>query len=195
MRPANERWRYSVTPSLIGWAHTQDDPWFWTAKYGIKCFSWSLADMKPFGSCVQTRVHVNLTWWRHQMETFSALLDLCAGNSLVTSEFPSQKPVKWSFDVCFDLRLNKRLSEQSWRWWFETPSCSLWRHRNVEVWLCFIIEYKLPCSHINVTVLNYSNILRCWSILQCRLKKMAYNLQVTFLNIFSEDHVILISLT
>ena len=28
MRPANERWRYNVTPSLIGWAHTQNDPWF-----------------------------------------------------------------------------------------------------------------------------------------------------------------------
>ena len=27
MRPANERWRYSVTPSLIGWAHTQNDLW------------------------------------------------------------------------------------------------------------------------------------------------------------------------
>ena len=27
MRPANESWRYTVTPSLIGWAHTQNDPW------------------------------------------------------------------------------------------------------------------------------------------------------------------------
>ena len=27
MCPANERWRYSVTPSLIGWAHMQNDPW------------------------------------------------------------------------------------------------------------------------------------------------------------------------
>ena len=26
MRPANERWRYRVTPSLISWAHTQNDP-------------------------------------------------------------------------------------------------------------------------------------------------------------------------
>ena len=26
--------------------------------------------------------------------------------------------------------LNKRLSKQSWGWWFETPSCSLWRHCN-----------------------------------------------------------------
>ena len=30
----------------------------------------------------------------------------------------------------FDLRPNKRLSKQSWGWWFETLSCPLWRHRN-----------------------------------------------------------------
>ena len=47
------------------------------------------------------------------METFSALLAICAGNSRVTSEFPSQRPVTRSFDVFFDLRLNKQLSEQS----------------------------------------------------------------------------------
>ena len=34
---------------------------------------------------------IYLTWWRHQMETFSALLAICAGNSPVTGEFPSQK--------------------------------------------------------------------------------------------------------
>ena len=45
--------------------------------------------------------------WRHQMETFSALLALCAGNSQVTGEFHSQRPVTRSFDVFFDLRLNK----------------------------------------------------------------------------------------
>ena len=70
------------------------------------------------------------TWWRHQMETFSALLAICAGNSPVPGEFPAQKPVTWSFDVFFDLRLNKRLSKQSWGWWFETLSCPLWRHCN-----------------------------------------------------------------
>ena len=43
------------------------------------------------------------------METFSALLALCEGNSPVSGEFPSQKPVTRSFDVFFDLRL-KRLS-------------------------------------------------------------------------------------
>ena len=45
------------------------------------------------------------------METFSALLALCAENSPVTGEFPSQRPVTQSFDVFFDLRLNKRLSK------------------------------------------------------------------------------------
>ena len=45
-------------------------------------------------------------------------------------EFPSQRPVTRSFDVFFDLRLNKRLSKQPWGWWFETPAWSLWRHRS-----------------------------------------------------------------
>ena len=53
--------------------------------------------------------------WRHQMETFFALLALCEGNSPVTGEFPSQRPVTRSFAVFFDLRLNKRLNKQSRR--------------------------------------------------------------------------------
>ena len=52
-----------------------------------------------------------LSWWRHRMETFSALLAICAGNSPVPGEFPTQRPVTRSFDVFFDLRLNKRLSK------------------------------------------------------------------------------------
>ena len=44
--------------------------------------------------------------------------------------FPAQRPVTRSFDVFFDLRLNKRLSKQPWGWWFETPSWSLWRQCN-----------------------------------------------------------------
>ena len=55
--------------------------------------------------------HVKFAWWRHQMEPFSALMDLCAGNSPVTGEFPAQRAVTRNFDVFFDLRLNKRLSE------------------------------------------------------------------------------------
>ena len=64
------------------------------------------------------------------METFSALLALCEGKSPVTGEFPSQRLVTWSLDVFFNLRLNQRVSKQSGRRWFETPSRSLWRHCN-----------------------------------------------------------------
>ena len=77
-----------------------------------------------------------ISWWRHQMETFSALLVLSAGNSPVTGEFPSQRPLTRSFDVFFDLRLNKELSTQSWGWWFETSLGSLWRHCDVPENMC-----------------------------------------------------------
>ena len=68
------------------------------------------------------------------METSSALLAICAGNSPVPGEFPAQRPVTRSFDVFFDLRLYKRLTKQSWGWWFET----LPRHYDVtvmEIWI------------------------------------------------------------
>ena len=84
-------------------------------------------------NCKYILNNVNVTkisWWRHQMEIFSALLAICAGNSPVTGEFPTQRPVTRSFDVYFDLRPNERLSKQWWGWWFETLSRSLWRHRN-----------------------------------------------------------------
>ena len=64
------------------------------------------------------------------MEIFSALLAICAWNSPVPGEFLAQRPVTRSFDVFFDLRLNKRLSIQSWGWWFGMRSRSLWRHCN-----------------------------------------------------------------
>ena len=61
------------------------------------------------------------------------LLAICAENSPVPGEFPTQRPVTRSFDVFFDLCLNKRLRKQSRGWWFETLSCPLWRHRYVNI--------------------------------------------------------------
>ena len=66
-------------------------------------------------------------WWRHQIETFSALLAICAGKSPVIPRTKASDAELWCF---FDLRLNKRLSKQSWGWWFERPSRPLWRHSN-----------------------------------------------------------------
>ena len=87
------------------------------------------------------------------MEIFSALLALCAGNSPVPGEFPTQRPVTRSFDVFFDLRLNKWLSKQSWCWWFETPTRSLWRQYNV--WTKYVthITFWLLWRHLWITEL------------------------------------------
>ena len=66
--------------------------------------------------------------------------------------------VLWCF--FFDLRMNKRLSKQSWGWRFETPASSLWRHRNVDEtkgWLEF------PESHD-----AYTNGLACASVMWFR---------------------------
>ena len=60
------------------------------------------------GSEMEHAIHGGYSWWRHQIEKFSASLAICAGNSPVTGEFPAQRPVKRSFDVFFDLPLNKR---------------------------------------------------------------------------------------
>ena len=45
------------------------------------------------------------------------------GNSPVPGEFHAQRPVTRSFDVFFDLHLNKQFSKQWWGWWYVTPSC------------------------------------------------------------------------
>ena len=127
-------------------------------------------------------INCPFAWWRHQMETFSALLAICAGNSPVTGEFPIQRPVTRSFDVYFDLRPNERLSKQSWGWWFETLSSPLWRHRNgigvlmsltlvafivliLEiVWSCvrFIqssIHYMLKFIHFDFNCISWTKLL------------------------------------
>ena len=48
-----------------------------------------------------TNTLYDCTRWRHQMETFSALLAICAGSSPVTGEFPAQRPLTRNFDVSF----------------------------------------------------------------------------------------------
>ena len=94
-------------------------------------------------------------WWRHQMETFSALLAICAGNSPVSGEFPAQRPVTRSFDVFFDLRLSKRLSKQSWGWWIETPSRPLLRQCNAMSRISSKLRYMYLSSNCHGQLLNW----------------------------------------
>ena len=93
----------------------------------------------------------HISWCRHQIETFSALLAICAGNSPVPGDFPAQRPMARSFDVFFDLRPNKRLSKHSWGWLFETLSLSLWRHCNVISLAFFTDRAGLGIQHSHIT--------------------------------------------
>ena len=52
---------------------------------------------------------------------------LC-GEFTITSDFPAQRPVTQSFDIFFDLRLNKWLNKQWWGCWFEMPWHLFWHH-------------------------------------------------------------------
>ena len=96
------------------------------------------------------------------METFSALLAICAGNSPVSGDFPAQRPVTRSFDVFFDLRLIKRLSKHSRGWWFETLSRPLWRHCNDEsspfcsyMFPMVLIKYLAPSPLHDIAFYNW----------------------------------------
>ena len=70
--------------------------------------------------------------------------------------FLTQRPVMWSFDVFFDLHLNKPLSKQSWRWWVEMPLRSLRHYCNGTKWLVIIGSGSslLPVGHQAITCTN-----------------------------------------
>ena len=127
-------WLRGVHPSPMDspgrWIHFTKDQWCGALMFLFSVNFNKLLNKHSRFLVWDSMTFVCLTWWRHQMETFSALLAICAGNSLVPGEFPAQRPVTRSFGVFFDLRLNKRLSKQSWGWWFEKLSRPLWRHRN-----------------------------------------------------------------
>ena len=96
-------------------------------------------------------------------------------------EFPTQRPVTWSFDVYLYLRLNKRLCKQSWGWWLETLLCPLLRHSTVHPYIhdkvieckymwCCLFHRTVLCSMSskNTVVKHY-----CFAVyLQSKRRKM-----------------------
>ena len=108
------------------------------------------------------------SWWRQQMETFSALLAIYAGNSPVSGEIPAQRSVTRSFDVFFDLCLNKRLSKQWWGWWFETLSCPLWRHSNGLTDIAFDHVFYRPGGLVQTRWDRAGNLVRIACLLHAK---------------------------
>ena len=84
---------------LHGWTLMLFDRLKWQA-YN-KCEVCAYQDILLSKCICQLKKIWQQTWWRHQIETSPALLALCAGNSLVTSEVPAQRSVTRSFDVFF----------------------------------------------------------------------------------------------
>ena len=98
---------YWLTPNRCQTKIVNDDNGSYSRIYALRGFN--VLNIITYSNHNQT--HRMKSWWRRQMETFSALLAICAGNSPVTGEFIAQMPVTRSFDVFCNLRLNKRLSE------------------------------------------------------------------------------------
>ena len=100
------KWRYTV---IKIWRHL-----------GVKDDYVTLLEASPF---------VN-SWWRHHRKHFPRYWPFVRG--IHRSSVNSSHKGQWREALIFSLScaLNKRLSKQSWGWWFETPSRSLWRHCN-----------------------------------------------------------------
>ena len=76
-------------------------------------------------------------WWRHQMETFAALLALCVGSSPVTSKFPSQKPATRSLDFFF-------ICARTNGWVSNRYAGAFRRHRRYDVTVMCIARARAP---------------------------------------------------
>ena len=80
----------------------------------------------------------------------------------VISELPSLRSVTRSFDVFFGVRLNKRLSNKSRRWWFETPWHSLWSQCNGLAKGNMLLASTLPL-HAGLKPMTHSNSAQRWT--------------------------------
>ena len=124
-RLSKQPWGWWIeTPSWSLWRHCNVEYYKYRLFCIFKCIPLLQIMLYPQG-CFRKHYDDVIKW-----KTFSVLLVLCARNSPITGEFPWQRPVTRSFDVFFDLRLNKRLCKQSRRRGFETPWRSSWHHCN-----------------------------------------------------------------
>ena len=128
MRPASERRRYIVTSSLTGWTQCAVYRVYPMEYAGLYCALYWCGYYRLLRICV-----MHSSTMTSSNGKIVRGIGPSWGNPPATGGFPSQPPVMWSYDIFFDLHLNKRLSKQSRRRWFETSLRSLWRHCNVHI--------------------------------------------------------------
>ena len=99
-------WQADIDGRTDGWT----DRWMDTPTDGLAVWKGPFIELlgcskKQLNCNVKKKLNLPKAWWWHQMETFSVWLALCARNSPVTSEFPSQRQMTRGFVVFFDLCL------------------------------------------------------------------------------------------
>ena len=119
---------------------------YWTRFQAIIAQGYQHLIIHTYPSITQSASLFSKTWWRHQMETFSALLALCAGNSSVPVNSLHKGQWRGALIFFFHLHLNKWLSKQPRGWWFETPAWSFWRQCNVFITDSGIILHMRPAN-------------------------------------------------
>ena len=143
-------------PDSYYWTHWCEVPIIWRFQFlGIggmyggetSCSLGNVSDIEDIIVLMMTSSNGNI---------FRVTGPLC-GEFTGPGEFPTQRQVTRSFDVFFDLRLNKWLSRQPWGWWFETPSWSLWRQCNGSA---FSTKWRPPRYPSNVSIKRLKMVVK-----------------------------------
>ena len=153
-----ETLEWPVSRWVIWHLSTQDTLWRCKKRYEllfiIQKDNYILDILRMIGilSSASNIVQENKIWLCHEQKTqltkerklILARVSRCQNNSITRALL--RRAMTRSFDVLFDLRLNKRLSKQKWGWWFETPLHSLWRHCNDSL----IGSCSVPIHYLNL---------------------------------------------
>ena len=140
------------------WITQQGSFWVWAQqRRGGITVQHPLPLTEPITGMIPAQ-HDDAIKWKH----FRVTGPLCC-------EFLGHRWIR-SFDIFFHLWLNIRLSKQWWGWWFETPSRSLRRHRNVRGLYCVGTE--------NIT----HTFLKCWVTVKksCIIENLPFVLDMCF---------------
>ena len=162
-----------VYPGLFHHAFTRT-----LARFKVSWFSFQVCKFKPNKAANQTLkttqmmsswVNDDVMKWKHFPRYWPFVREF-VGPRWIPHTKASDAEL-WCF---FDLRLNKRLSKQSWGWWFKTPSRPLWCHRNesmeklyLQMWLTVAREVVtvmilLDLSNVLSEVAIEHHIMSCW---------------------------------
>ena len=127
--PVGPRWApcWPHEPCYQGSSPLSNGQQFSLMKNDISFMKNDISDTSPLASTI-----ILLMMTSSNGNIYRVTGHLC-GEFTGPGEFPAQRQVMRSFDVFFVLRLNKRVSKQSWGWWLKTPSYLLWRHCNVKM--------------------------------------------------------------